>query len=161
MKYAPPKSMKLDEEGDPIKATMIDDKTKAPLYQRTDDNIQALTKRLTRYRHEESRILEYYRPFGIVRTVDASKHTAFVKESVMEVINKDAERNAKIKMPGFPQAFFGGEFTAMDGDGDGVLSKEEFIKAGIKGFELVDVDGDGEVTMEEWNEAVAKGLVGT
>jgi adenylate kinase len=73
VKYAPPKSMKLDSNGKPIPATMKDDVTGEPLMQRKDDTADALVKRLKGYHGETVPILDHYRPNGVVRAVNANQ----------------------------------------------------------------------------------------
>jgi len=73
VKFAPPKSMKLDKEGKPIKESMKDDDSGAPLYQRADDTAEALKKRLESYSSQTVPILDHYKPYGIVKQVDGSQ----------------------------------------------------------------------------------------
>lgn len=73
VKYAPPKSMKLDANGKPIPDTMKDDVTGNQLMQRPDDTSEALTKRLKSYHRETVPILAHYRPHGVVRAVNANQ----------------------------------------------------------------------------------------
>eukprot|EP00957_Ditylum_brightwellii_P175272 13343665-Ditylum_brightwellii.AAC.1 len=42
VKYAPPKTMKVDADGKPVKESMTDDETGEPLMQRPDDTASAL-----------------------------------------------------------------------------------------------------------------------
>jgi adenylate kinase len=73
IKYAPPKSMKLDKEGHPIPASMKDDQTKELLIQRPDDTAAALTKRLHSYHNDTVPVLDHYKPKGVVRSVNANQ----------------------------------------------------------------------------------------
>jgi len=73
VKYAAPKSMKLDETGKPIPESMADDATGEPLMQRKDDTSAALIKRLQSYHGETVPILDHYRPNGVVRAVNANQ----------------------------------------------------------------------------------------
>lgn len=88
VKFAPPRSMKLDGKGTPIVSTMKDDKTGEALYQRADDTAEALAKRLRSYRSSTRPILEHYSPKGIVRTIDGGKSIVDVTESVMVALRK-------------------------------------------------------------------------
>lgn len=72
VKYAPPKAMRL-EGGKPVVATMLDDETKEPLYQRADDTSAALLPRLKGYHKETLPILDHYAPRGIVKRIRAEK----------------------------------------------------------------------------------------
>lgn len=73
VKFAPPKSMKLGEDGKPVPESMSDDETGEPLMQRPDDTATALVKRLAGYHGETVPILEHYRLTGVVRTVNANQ----------------------------------------------------------------------------------------
>jgi adenylate kinase len=81
VKFAPPKSMKLLADGKPDPATMLDDATGEPLYQRADDTAEALKSRLDGYFAKTVPILEHYGPKGIVRKVDANQAPAKVREA--------------------------------------------------------------------------------
>jgi len=84
VKFAPPKSMKLGSDGKPLKETMKDDVTGAPLYQRSDDTAEALKKRLDGYKNQTLPILDHYRPKGIVKTVDGAQAITKVWEDVLK-----------------------------------------------------------------------------
>lgn len=73
VKFRAPKSMKLLPDGKPDPATMKDDETGAPLYQRSDDTAEALKKRIDEYKTKTVPILDHYVPKGIVRTVDGGR----------------------------------------------------------------------------------------
>jgi len=73
VKYAPPKSMKLDKDGKLLTESMKDDVTGALLYQRADDTAAALKKRLDGYNTQTVPILDHYLPNGIVQHVDGGK----------------------------------------------------------------------------------------
>jgi Ca2+-binding EF-hand superfamily protein len=49
-------------------------------------------------------------------------------------------------------------FKKMDANGDGVITLDEWTKAGRKeaGFRRVDADGDGKITIQELQAALAK-----
>ncbi len=88
VKYAPPKSMKLDKSGQPIATTMTDDITGEPLMQRPDDTATALVKRLQGYHNDTVPILEHYRPAGIVRAVNANQGMEGVWNEVLEALQR-------------------------------------------------------------------------
>jgi len=88
VKFAPPKSMKLGEDGKPIKDTMLDDETKEPLYQRGDDTAEALKKRLSSYHSKTMPILSHYAPAGIVKRVNANQQINEVWKEVKEGLKK-------------------------------------------------------------------------
>jgi len=73
VKNAPPKSMKLDAAGNPIKSTMLDNETGEPLMQRPDDTKEALGKRLAEYRGQTTAVFEHYKAFGIVKVVNGDQ----------------------------------------------------------------------------------------
>ena len=88
VKYAPPKSMKLDASGKPVEATMTDDETGEPLMQRKDDTAAALVKRLQGYHKETLPILKHYGPKGIVNTVNANQGMEGVWKEVLDSLSR-------------------------------------------------------------------------
>ena len=88
MKYAPPKSMKVGEDGSPIGESMTDDETGEPLIQRPDDTAGALVKRLNGYHSETVPILKHYDPNGVVRTVNANQGMDGVWGEVLESLSR-------------------------------------------------------------------------
>ena len=73
VKFAPPKSMKTDAEGNPIPESMKDDETGEALMQRPDDTARALGKRLKGCHSETVPILKHYKPNGVVAAVNANQ----------------------------------------------------------------------------------------
>eukprot|EP00980_Cylindrotheca_fusiformis_P010944 scaffold2499_cov125-Cylindrotheca_fusiformis.AAC.35 len=88
VKYAPPKSMKLDDAGKPVPESMKDDATGEPLMQRKDDTASALTKRLQGYHGETVPILEHYRPTGVVRAVNANQKMDGVWDEILSSLHR-------------------------------------------------------------------------
>jgi len=88
VKFAPPKSMKLDDNGKPLASTMLDDQTGEPLYQRADDTREALVKRLDQYHEQTIPLLEHYRPKGIVKEIDGGAPIKQVTTAVMNAMTK-------------------------------------------------------------------------
>lgn len=88
IKYAPPKTMKKDDKGNPIPETMLDDETGEPLMQRKDDTAEALTKRLKGYHNETVPILNHYQPNGIVKTVNANQGMDGVWKEVLDALQR-------------------------------------------------------------------------
>jgi adenylate kinase len=88
VKYAPPKSMKLDANGKPIESSMKDDVTGELLMQRKDDTADALTKRLQGYHNETIPILKHYAPYGIVRSVDANQDMNSVWKQILDALKR-------------------------------------------------------------------------
>ena len=90
VKYAPPKSMKLDSKGKPIPESMKDDETGEDLMQRKDDTSSALVKRLKGYHGETVPILDHYRPDGIVRAVNANQKMDGVWKEILDALKRTA-----------------------------------------------------------------------
>jgi len=90
IKYAPPKSMKVDDSGSPIPESMKDDITGEPLVQRSDDTATALVKRLNGYHGETVPILTHYKPNGVVRTVNANQEMDGVWGEVLNSLKRRA-----------------------------------------------------------------------
>ncbi|XP_050674328.1 adenylate kinase [Leptidea sinapis] len=61
------------EEFHPPKKTMTDDVTGEPLLRRSDDNVDALKKRLATYHQQTVPLVDYYMRKGLHYRVDASK----------------------------------------------------------------------------------------
>jgi adenylate kinase len=87
-KFAPPKSMKKDAAGKAVPESMKDDVTGEALYQRSDDTAEALKKRLDSYYGKTVPLLDYYRPRGIVKTVDGGKQINDVTDDVLAALKK-------------------------------------------------------------------------
>lgn len=68
----------------PPKAEMKDDVTGEPLIQRSDDNADALKKRLVTYHKQTEPIVDYYKKTGIWSGVDASQAPANVWTSILK-----------------------------------------------------------------------------
>ena len=88
VKYAPPKSMKLDAKGKPVPESMKDDATGEPLMQRKDDTSTALVKRLQGYHKETVPILSHYAPKGIVKTVNANQGMDGVWKEILAALQR-------------------------------------------------------------------------
>jgi adenylate kinase len=88
-KFKPPKSMVVvDGKVDP--ASMLDDETKTPLYQRSDDTAGALKKRLASYHSKTVPILNHYAPNGVVHKVNANQNINNVWGEVESKLRKRA-----------------------------------------------------------------------
>lgn len=88
VKYAPPKSMKLDAAGKPLPESMKDDVTGETLMQRPDDTATALVKRLQGYHSDTVPILKHYEPKGIVRTANANQGMEGVWKEVLDALQR-------------------------------------------------------------------------
>lgn len=73
----------------PPKATMKDDVTGEPLVQRSDDNADALKKRLATYHAQTTPVVDYYKKTGIWRGIDASQEPGQVWKSLLGVFHKN------------------------------------------------------------------------
>ncbi|KAG5874573.1 hypothetical protein JTB14_009869 [Gonioctena quinquepunctata] len=61
------------EEFNPPKKPMTDDETGEPLVRRSDDNVEALRKRLHTYHSQTKPLVDYYQIRGIHHRIDAAK----------------------------------------------------------------------------------------
>jgi len=73
------------DEFHPPKVDMKDDLTGEPLIRRTDDNVNALKKRLESYHKQTSPLIDYYQKKGIHYKVDASKSSDEVFKMVENI----------------------------------------------------------------------------
>ncbi|KAL4973218.1 adenylate kinase [Aspergillus desertorum] len=73
----------------PPKEAMKDDITGEPLVQRSDDNAEALKKRLVTYHAQTAPVCEYYKKTGIWRGIDASQEPGQVWKSLLGVFNNN------------------------------------------------------------------------
>lgn len=77
----------------PPKNDMKDDITGEPLIQRSDDNADALKKRLVTYHQQTAPVVGYYQKTKIWKAIDASQEPGQVWKSLLGVF--DAEKKAK------------------------------------------------------------------
>jgi adenylate kinase len=95
VKFAPPKSMKLDPStGKPIPESMKDDETAEPLIQRPDDTSSALVKRLKGYHSDTVPILAHYKPKGIVTVANANQGVEGVWKEVLAALDRSKSSSA-------------------------------------------------------------------
>lgn len=76
----------------PPKQDMIDDVTGEPLVQRSDDNADALKKRLATYHAQTTPVVDYYKKTGIWSAVDASQQPGQVWKSILGVFDAGKRR---------------------------------------------------------------------
>jgi adenylate kinase len=69
----------------PPKKPMTDDVTGEPLIQRSDDNVETLTKRLKSFHTQTAPIVEYYKAKGLWSGIDASQSPSVVWENLRQV----------------------------------------------------------------------------
>lgn len=70
----------------PPKKDMADDVTGEPLVQRSDDNEEALKKRLKTYHDQTAPVTDYYRKTGIWQAIDASQKPGQVWKSILNIL---------------------------------------------------------------------------
>ncbi|KAI9669896.1 MAG: adenylate kinase [Alyxoria varia] len=75
----------------PPQKTMTDDVTGEPLIQRSDDNEDALKKRLVTYHDQTSPVVGYYKRTGIWRGIDASQEPGAVWKSLLKTFGEDGK----------------------------------------------------------------------
>lgn len=78
-------------EFNPPKEPMKDDITGEPLERRSDDNVEALTKRLDAYHKQTAPLAAYYASRGIHKEIDASLKPKVVQEHIAAIF--DSIRN--------------------------------------------------------------------
>jgi adenylate kinase len=89
VKYAPPKSMKVDAKTKkPIPESMKDDETGGLLMQRKDDTADALLTRLHGYHKETVPILDHYRPHGVVKIANANQGMDSVWADILAALQR-------------------------------------------------------------------------
>ena len=76
-------------EFNPPKTDMKDDITGEPLIQRSDDNADALKKRLVTYHQQTYPVVEYYKRTGIWRAIDASQQPGQVWKSLLGAFGEE------------------------------------------------------------------------
>lgn len=73
----------------PPKVDMKDDVTGEPLVQRSDDNADALKKRLNAYHQQTEPIVDFYKKTGIWSGVDASQAPSTVWSDILKCLGKN------------------------------------------------------------------------
>jgi adenylate kinase len=64
---------------------MTDDVTGEPLIQRSDDNVETLTKRLKTFHSQTGPVVDYYKAKGLWHGIDASQSPTVVWDSLQKV----------------------------------------------------------------------------
>ncbi|KAH0498694.1 hypothetical protein TgHK011_005934 [Trichoderma gracile] len=75
---------------------MKDDVTGEPLIQRSDDNAEALKKRLATYHKQTAPVVEYYQKSGIWKGVDASQQPGEVWKNMLEILEGKKSHGSSI-----------------------------------------------------------------
>jgi adenylate kinase len=73
----------------PPKKAMTDDVTGEPLIQRSDDNEEALKKRLVTYHKQTAPVVDYYRKNGIWKRIDASQEPGAVWKNMLQIFHEN------------------------------------------------------------------------
>lgn len=84
------------EEFHPPKVPMTDDVTGEPLMRRSDDNAQALVKRLESYHKQTKPLADYYALRGLHFRVDAARSASQVFENIDSIFMK--QRAARLRL---------------------------------------------------------------
>lgn len=83
------------EEFHPPKKPMTDDETGEPLIHRSDDNVDALKKRLHVYHIQTKPLVDYYQIRGIHHRIDASKSAADVFNCIDKIFLRATAQKQK------------------------------------------------------------------
>jgi len=78
----------------PPKVPGKDDITGEPLVQRSDDNAEALKKRLATYHKQTTPVVEYYKKTGIWKAVDAAQEPNQVWKSLLAIFDGEKAKSA-------------------------------------------------------------------
>ncbi|KAL1115617.1 hypothetical protein AAG570_005907, partial [Ranatra chinensis] len=81
----PPSGRSYHEEFHPPNVPMRDDFTGEPLVKRSDDNVDALKKRLESYHKQTKPLVTYYAAQGIHYSVDASQSASVVFNNIQKI----------------------------------------------------------------------------
>jgi adenylate kinase len=84
----------------PPKEHMKDDITGEPLVQRSDDNANALKKRLVTYHQQTAPVVDYYKKTGIWSGIDASQEPGQVWRSLLNVLGNSEKPSLLAKITG-------------------------------------------------------------
>lgn len=80
------------EEFAPPKKPLTDDVTGEPLIRRSDDNVEALKKRLETYHNQTKPLVDYYQIKGIHYRVDAAQAAKDVFKDIDKIFLKKSAR---------------------------------------------------------------------
>lgn len=80
------------EEFAPPKKAMTDDVTGEPLIKRSDDNVEALKKRLNTYHTQTKPLVDYYQIRGIHHRIDAAKAATDVFKHIDSIFLRGQKR---------------------------------------------------------------------
>jgi len=83
----------------PPKRTMKDDVTGEPLIQRSDDNVEALTKRLGVFHAQTSPVVDYYKKKGLWHGIDAAQSPSVVWSNLRKVFTQQQGKQPRPQPP--------------------------------------------------------------
>ncbi|KAF8191548.1 adenylate kinase-domain-containing protein [Mycena galopus ATCC 62051] len=72
----------------PPKKSMVDDVTGEPLIQRSDDNVETLTKRLGSFHSQTGPVVDYYKAKGLWHGIDAAQSPTVVWDNLRQIFVK-------------------------------------------------------------------------
>jgi adenylate kinase len=78
---------------------MKDDVTGEPLIQRSDDNVEALTKRLGVFHAQTSPVLDHYKKKGLWHSIDAAQSPQVVWDNLRKVFTQQQKQPQPQKSP--------------------------------------------------------------
>ena len=78
---------------------MKDDVTGEPLIQRSDDNVEALTKRLSVFHSQTTPVLDYYKKKGLWHSTDAAQSPQVVWDNLRKVLTQQKQPQQQQKPP--------------------------------------------------------------
>ncbi|RDX52837.1 adenylate kinase [Polyporus arcularius HHB13444] len=81
-------------EFNPPKKPMTDDVTGEPLIQRSDDNVEALRKRLKVFHSQTGPVVDYYKQKGIWKPIDAAQSPDLVWENLRNVLSSSISQKS-------------------------------------------------------------------
>ncbi|KAJ3577413.1 hypothetical protein NPX13_g3151 [Xylaria arbuscula] len=87
-----PPAARTTRSSTPPKVSMTDDLTGEPLIQRSDDNAEALKKRLATYHAQTSPVVGYYKDTGIWKGIDASQEPGQVWNSLLKIFGENEKK---------------------------------------------------------------------
>ncbi|KAH9918367.1 adenylate kinase [Epithele typhae] len=82
------------KEFNPPKKPMTDDITGEPLIQRSDDNVEALRKRLKVFHEQTGPVVDYYKQKGIWKPIDAAQSPSVVWGNLRSVLTSSATKQS-------------------------------------------------------------------
>lgn len=86
------------EEFAPPKKSLTDDITGEPLIRRSDDNVEALKKRLLTYHNQTKPLVDYYQIRGIHHRIDASQAAANVFKNIDQIFLQKIKSRATSRL---------------------------------------------------------------